>query len=214
MAEFELRRAKESLRLRMRERRRAFPAEAAAAASASAQRLLLALPEFEAARIVCCYLAMPGEPDTALVLEACFRSGRILLAPAFRPDTRDYGLARLEAGRPLGAGPGGVPEPREPVWALDLEPGFWVVPGLAFDAAGGRLGHGRGHYDRLLAGRGRTGFRAGLAFSWQLADRVPMGPGDVRLEVVVTETRVYRRSLPPAAGTYDRAAGPPAGGAA
>ena len=71
--------------------------------------------------------------------------------------------------------------------AADLD--CLVVPGLAFDRAGGRLGHGGGHYDRLLAGP--RGLTVGLAREDQCVASVPCGPGDIRLDFIVTEEAVY-----------------------
>ena len=63
-----------------------------------------------------------------------------------------------------------------------------VVPGVAFDAQGGRLGHGRGHFDRLLARS--PALRVGLCSEARLVAAVPMEPHDVRMDVVATETRM------------------------
>jgi 5-formyltetrahydrofolate cyclo-ligase len=68
---------------------------------------------------------------------------------------------------------------------------FFVVPGVAFDRHGGRLGHGRGYYDRLLAHARPDATLAGLCFEVQLVDEVPMSGHDVRLDYVVTELGVY-----------------------
>ena len=65
-----------------------------------------------------------------------------------------------------------------------------VVPGVAFDAAGRRLGRGRGHYDATLAGLPAGAARIGLAFELQLVPEIPEEPHDVRLDAVVTEARV------------------------
>jgi 5-formyltetrahydrofolate cyclo-ligase len=66
-----------------------------------------------------------------------------------------------------------------------------IIPGLAFDRAGGRIGWGRGHYDATLAEAPRA-LRIGLAFECQVFDQVPRDPHDVLLHYVVTETSVYR----------------------
>lgn len=206
---------KESIRNAMREKRRALPAANSALASAGAQRLLLAMPEFAAAEIVCCYLAMPGETDTALIIERCRQSRRMLLVPAFCSDTGAYSLAVLADEQQIAFGPGRVPEPAAPIiWAKDVEPCFWVTPGLAFDSECGRLGHGRGHYDRMFSACVKPAFKVGLAFSWQIVERTPMSAHDVRLDAVVTETKIFRRALPPETKIYNQAAAPPVGGMA
>ena len=69
-----------------------------------------------------------------------------------------------------------------------------VAPGLAFDRNGGRLGHGGGHYDRLLAGMAmHHAFKVGLALECQLVGHVPMNRRDIRMNAVVTDRAVYRQ---------------------
>jgi 5-formyltetrahydrofolate cyclo-ligase len=105
-------------------------------------------------------------------------------------------MAELGSDTPVRRRPGGGPEPvgTPGVRMNDLD--LLVVPGLAFDARGGRLGRGGGHYDRLLAARsGQKGHRPvllGLGFEFQIVERVPTAAHDVRLDIVVTEERVLR----------------------
>jgi 5-formyltetrahydrofolate cyclo-ligase len=93
----------------------------------------------------------------------------------------------------LAAGPRGVREPRRrrPVEAADLD--VVVVPGVAFDGAGARLGRGAGFYDRFLHALPARVWRVGVAFDLQILERVPTEGHDARLDLVVTETR----TLPP-----------------
>ncbi len=187
--------AKTALRALARARRSAWTAARTRTAARAIQRAVLRLPEWEAARCVCLYLARPVEADTRRLLAACRRANQRVLVPAFRAAAGAYGLAWLGPRARLAPGRGGVAEPVRPRWApraarADLA----VVPGLAFDCAGGRLGYGRGHYDRLLAAPTLRGaLKVGLAFAGQIVSRVPMGPRDVRLDVIVTETAVFRR---------------------
>lgn len=63
---------------------------------------------------------------------------------------------------------------------------LFLLPGLAFDRRGGRLGYGRGHYDRLLEGLPSHIKKAGLAFEFQIVSHIPQMPGDVLMDYVVT----------------------------
>ena len=65
-----------------------------------------------------------------------------------------------------------------------------LVPGLAFDLRGGRLGRGRGYYDRFLAGA--TGLRVGVCFEDQIVADVPLEPHDLRMDFVVTPSSICR----------------------
>lgn len=89
-----------------------------------------------------------------------------------------------EPPRATGSGPA-EPQRRTPVTpeAIDVV----IVPGLAFDRSGFRLGYGGGHYDRFLRRLPDRSLRVGLAFHSQVVDRVPRGSGDERLHLVLTD---------------------------
>ena len=148
------------------------------------------LPEFAAARCVGCYMALPREVQTTALLVHCWDTGRQVCVPAFDTAQAAYGMALVERGAEMVPGASGIMEPRV---ARRVEPAdidFIVVPGLAFDRAGVRLGQGGGHYDRLLAA-GRA-FKVGIAFEFQIMDRVPRGEQDVPMNLLVTERDVLR----------------------
>jgi 5-formyltetrahydrofolate cyclo-ligase len=161
------------------------------AASAAVQARALALPVFAGAATVGCYLAASGEVQTGAVVEACRRAGKTVAVPAWREATGGYALARFDAEARMKAGAMGILEPESPGWVDRVE--LFFAPGVAFDAEGGRLGHGAGHIDRMLAGIGAGLVTVGLAFDCQIVRRVPMGRNDVRMDVVVTETRTFGR---------------------
>jgi 5-formyltetrahydrofolate cyclo-ligase len=69
---------------------------------------------------------------------------------------------------------------------------LFIVPGVAFDRDGGRLGHGRGYYDGLLAQARRGVPVIAAAFECQLVERVPMTPRDVRVDAIATEVALHR----------------------
>jgi 5-formyltetrahydrofolate cyclo-ligase len=87
----------------------------------------------------------------------------------------------------------GIPEP-DPARAPTVAPAeveFVLVPGVAFDPRGGRLGYGGGYYDRLLTAVATDTPRVAAAFEVQMVDEVPMAPGDQRVDRVITEVRAY-----------------------
>lgn len=191
---------KESIRTEMRARCAALTPTRIRRASINVQRALLKLPEWMAARQICLYLALPEEIQTRALLAACWQTGKQVLVPAYRPKLRRYGLSRLGPDAPLKKGRWNVLEPAHPRWVAtrSARPGLVVTPGLAFDRHGGRLGHGLGYYDRLLAEMARQQVcKVGLAFDCQLVARVPMNMRDIRLDAVVTERSVYRRPARP-----------------
>lgn len=166
----------------------------------SASRLIaercVALPEYQSAATVLLYLDARSEVRTGALLAASRARGQCTVVPYCVGD--DLGLFHLESPEELVRGTFGILEPRPElrgmppkqvrVDRLDLI----LVPGVAFDRQGGRLGHGKGYYDHLLRrARGQTA-RIALAYECQMFSRIPMLPHDVAMHAVVTETAVYR----------------------
>src|SRR5262249_12044960 len=105
-------------------------------------------------------------------------------------------LYRIESVEDLAPAPFGLLEPRKElrrkhrrITATTVS--LFLVPGVAFDREGGRLGYGRGYYDSLLAGVKPFVPKVGIASEAQLVERVPMGPSDVPLPVIATEAQTY-----------------------
>ncbi|HMA45704.1 MAG TPA: 5-formyltetrahydrofolate cyclo-ligase [Frankiaceae bacterium] len=164
---------------------------------AAAARLLLALPEVGAARTVAAYVGLPGEPGTAPLLAALRGRGVRVVLPVVGPGLdlafRRYGGELVPAGRGTWA-----PPPHAPAVPLG-EADVVVVPALAVDLAGRRLGRGGGCYDRALP-RARPGaLVVALLHEGELVERVPAAPHDQPVAAVVTARRVVRlpvRDLP------------------
>jgi len=149
------------------------------------------LPELAGAERVGCYMAMSHEVETKELLERCWRSGKAVYVPAFRADRGVYVFSGPVTEENLVAGPLGILEPSSAIDIDVQELDLVFVPGVAFDEQGGRLGHGRGHYDRMLA-EGAEVFKAGIVFDFQVVESVPFMERDVRMNAVITNTRVLR----------------------
>ena len=185
-------RSKEEIRNSIREERAKLTKGWVKDNSWRAQQLLVGLPEFKKAKRVCCYLAAPDEVETDMIIEMCWTDGKKVCVPTFRKEMNQYGLSDLCKDTNLVKGKFGIMEPAEPEWLGLDNVDFIIVPGLAFDAFGGRLGHGGGYYDRILKGIDREVFKAGLAFDYQIYERVPMSANDVGMDIVVTEKWVFK----------------------
>jgi 5-formyltetrahydrofolate cyclo-ligase len=159
-------------------------------ASRKIQDQLLALEEFKAAQVVGCYLSLPNEVQTAGLVSACRKAGKKVAVPAFRPKKKDYAMCWYKPGEMTLVGPWGIAEPRDREFMAASEIDLMIVPCLAFDEFGRRLGHGGGHYDRLLAGANCTNLC--LAFEVQKIAAVPTKDYDVDVDIIVTERSVYR----------------------
>jgi len=175
---------KRAVRARYRARRRALNGVVRAEADAAAQERFLELPAVAAARRVALYRPFDGEVDTAAIAEAFRARGRGVLYARRRADNT---LAFIDA-RGWRARHNGLPEPEGPEVALTAAD-VVVVPGVAFDAEGHRVGMGGGCYDRLVAAGGPVAI--GLAYELQRTERVPTDAWDQPIAVLVTEVGTY-----------------------
>ncbi len=168
------------------------PADRAARSARIAERLL-ALPEMQEAERVLFYASLAEEVDTWPLLRAWLKRGRLPLLPGVE---RRGGPLRATPVRDLVAdlkpGAFGILQP-DPSRTGAVE---WrtiqvaVLPGLAFDLRGCRLGRGAGYYDRSLPALIAAARRIGLAFECQVVERLPAEPHDVPVDRVVTEDRI------------------------
>jgi 5-formyltetrahydrofolate cyclo-ligase len=146
---------------------------------------------FHRARTVLLTLPFRSEWNAMLVVERALAAGKIVAVPRVEPAERMLRAYRIaDAGRDIEPGYRGIPEPRVGCPAIALDRIDWVlVPGVAFDTAGRRLGYGGGYYDRLLPFVSPTAARVAGAFDMQIVDAVPTAAHDLGVDVVVTEQR-------------------------
>ena len=162
--------------------------------SRSVQRRLLNLSVFTEADIVCCYLSVHGEVQTDLIITQCMEKEKTLCVPAFCRENDRYELALLRKDTPITEGLRKILEPEKKEWISIDKIDLIIVPGLAFDPHGGRIGYGGGNYDRILEEKAVVGLEiVGLAFEFQIFKQVPMNEKDVRVDSVVTEKRVINQ---------------------
>jgi len=175
--------------------REATPAGVRALQNTSVRERILALRCWRDARTVGLFAAIRGEVDLLPLVELALSIGKRAVFP--RAD-RSGGTLTFHAVASAGdllSGAFGVPEPPAdparftPLHEIDL----LLVPGVAFDARGGRLGFGGGFYDRLLSSvppsAGSRPLAVGLAFECQVVPKVPTEPSDRRVDALVTEAR-------------------------
>jgi 5-formyltetrahydrofolate cyclo-ligase len=165
-------------------RRRLSPAELAAAGR-SIRDAVLDLPETQMAGTVAAYWSIGAEPDTHGLLFALWKRGTYVLLPLLLPDG-DLDWASYEGPDSLRPGPRGLMEPTEPVRGVTAvcSADLVLVPALAVDHSGLRLGRGGGSYDRALARVGAQVPTVALVYDAELVDRVPGGPHDQRVRMV------------------------------
>ncbi len=183
---------KRELRKRMRGVRATLPAATVASWSALVAGRLATLPSFSGARLVAFFWPIEGrnEVDLRPLIEQARARGQRVAFPATAADGAEICLRELLPGASLAPGPLGFDEP--PADAPLADPvDLVVVPALAVDPRGHRIGYGRGYYDRLLARMAGVASVA-VAFDFQLVIEVPATEGDVPVGEVVTDRRSFR----------------------
>ncbi|NLG24656.1 MAG: 5-formyltetrahydrofolate cyclo-ligase [Clostridiales bacterium] len=180
--------AREDLRALLKAHRAAFSMIEVAELSARISEKVLALSEYQRARRVLCYASIREEVNTTGLMREILRGGRELYLPTIAPG-RELIPVRLTDPNAVKPGVMGI---REPAGGEAIDPAqldLLIVPGLAFDRCGGRLGYGAGYFDRLL--KRCTGLVVALAFEFQIVDEIPLEPHDVPVDRIITERAVY-----------------------
>jgi 5-formyltetrahydrofolate cyclo-ligase len=136
------------------------------------------------------YVALPGEADPNLLLKHLEANGHAIAFPRVTAKGEALAFHLWHAGRMLSPGAFGIPEP-SPDWPL-ATPRALLVPLLAFDSEGFRIGYGGGFYDRTLAELSEKGqvLAIGIAFAGQRVEHIPRDVNDRRLDMVVTEAGI------------------------
>lgn len=152
---------------------------------------LLELPAISKTEAVFCYLSHGCEVQTHQLVRDWLAAGKHIHVPAYHAEQRRYQPSHIcDLERDLAAGKLGILEPhtrRTPDRPADVA----IVPGVAFDAQGHRLGYGKGFYDGML--KHFVGLKIALAFDCQMQPSIPHAPKDVPMDAVVTESAVYWR---------------------
>ncbi len=183
--------AKQAMRTSMRTQVRALTERAREGHAAAACAAVGRAPWFASARTVLAFVSLHDELDTSSLLRAILADGKRLAVPRVLVATGQLEAVVLTTLDDLVPGSFGVREPRGgtviALSAIDVA----IVPGVAFDRQGGRLGRGGGFYDRCLATRADL-LTCGLAYEAQVMERVPMQDGDQRVKWLATEAGVVR----------------------
>jgi 5-formyltetrahydrofolate cyclo-ligase len=189
-----LREAKRNLRESTQSARDAIPEAARAAASRGIAGRLAALPSFAPARVILVTMPFRSEWDSRLLAAAALAAGKAVASPRVNPAARMLTLHSVrDLARDIAPGHRGIPEPLPHCPEIATAQIDWVlVPGLAFDERGRRLGYGGGYFDRLLPLVPRSAARVAGAFEVQIVPAVPTGPHDLDVDCIVTEARVIQ----------------------
>jgi len=184
--------SKKELRQSALQSRRAIPSTRITELSWRVEENLVAQKEFRDARCIASYVAKEDEVQTAPILERALSEGKVVVVPVVDKTSDELLFFEIHNVRELSPGRFGVREPKRTGATVPLlETDLVLVPLLAWDGRGHRVGYGKGYFDRALAARGSS-TAIGLAFESQAVPHVPEGRTDVQLDMVVTEKQVLR----------------------
>lgn len=178
----------------MQRARSALSRDAALRAEQVAVSHLLGIPELQSTAVIGLYAAIGNELRTSRLAAALRARGHVLVYPRIIPGQRALVFHRVDTPSELVPGPMRIPQPpvhAEPIALRDIT--MLVVPGLAFDHQGGRLGWGQGYYDLTLGHHDRP-LCIGYAYACQLVDDVPRSDHDVLMDILITDAGVVHAS--------------------
>jgi 5,10-methenyltetrahydrofolate synthetase len=154
---------------------------------------LLVLPEYKKAKIILAYKSIGSEFDTTEFIQDVLTNGKILVLPKVNKANKTLDIFRVEnPATDLINGVWGIAEP-DPAKCKSIsinEVDFVLLPGLAFDTSGQRIGYGGGYYDKLLVGKNKNTHLIAAAYSMQIVKAIPALPHDMKADLVITEISI------------------------
>ena len=148
---------------------------------------------FLESKIALMYVHNNGEVQTGNILQRTYDYGKIVVLPAFNTENFDMILLKVDnLENDLQEGPRGILEPNEtrckvvPIERIDIA----IIPAIALDEKGGRIGSGEGYYDRLIPRLAITTRKVALALEQQIVPQIPIESHDKHVDIIITEDRV------------------------
>lgn len=154
---------------------------------------LFEFANFLESNIVLLYIKSTSEVDSLDIIKRCFTYNKIVILPAFDTTKHEMNLMKIDnIDNDLILGPRGIMEPDSsrcnvvPIECIDIA----IIPGVAFDEKGGRIGSGEGYYDRLIPKLPITTRKVALSFESQIIPQVHMESHDKFVDIIITEKRI------------------------
>jgi 5-formyltetrahydrofolate cyclo-ligase len=181
---------KTALRREALARRDSIPPPVRRAKDSMIKGRLMGLREFEDARRVLLYASFRSEVSTGGIITEAIGMGKEVCLPRSDPETCTLSIHPIKGFEDLSPGYMGIPEPTAPARVGTGDMDIVIIPGVAFDARGGRLGYGKGFYDRTLKDL-KIPFVA-LAYEEQITGEIPLKEHDVTVDIIITDQRTIR----------------------
>ncbi len=161
--------------------------------SSDIENRLFEFANFIESRIILLYVNSSIQVKTESIIKKCYGIDKIVVLPAFIPSSFSMKLYKVDdPDKNLKQGSRGIPEPDQdknkivPIDRIDIA----IIPSVALDEKGGRIGSGEGYYDRIIPQLPITTRKVGLAFESQIIQQVPMESHDKHIDIIITEKRI------------------------
>ncbi len=181
---------KEAIRTDMRAKRRALTTADVSTLSAQITEKLFSLRDIQSAKTVCTFISAFKEPDTLRIIDGLIKNGKRIAVPITDTENISLSLSYIDGIHNLTRGAYGIYEPSVIKHAHIEDADAVLVPGLAFDRHGGRMGFGKGYYDRLL--ENCKCVKIGLCYDFQILSEIPSEPHDIRMDYIITENEIIK----------------------
>ena len=189
----EIKAAKLQIRDEVTEKLARLPKEELTEKTLQIENQLFEFANFLESKIILMYMPMGQQVETHAIIRRAFDYNKIIVLPAFAVDAHDVQLLKIDRlETDLIEGPRGIQEPNParckvvPIDRIDIA----IIPVVALDEKGGRLGSGDGYYDRIIPKLPITARKVSLAYEDQIVPQVPMESHDKHVDIVITNRRV------------------------
>lgn len=146
-------------------------------------------PEYQEAKWIFCYMDAKGEVQTKYLIEHAWKNGKRVVVPKVEGKEMSFyeitGFSQLETGN------FGIMEPVSTCIKVDSKDkkSIMIIPGVAFDQAGNRIGYGGGYYDKYISSHSKM-YKMAIAFSVQIVPQIPSEEYDIKMDCIITERGV------------------------
>lgn len=179
---------KDEIREDMRAKRRALSKDEVKIKSDEIRQRLLGIERVKQAKTVCTFISAFKEPDTVEIIKELWEQDKKIVVPITDIESGTLLLSYINSMEDMKKGAYGILEPKTVRKADENNIDVILVPGLAFDRNGGRMGFGKGYYDRLL--ESSKAVKIGLCYDFQILEKIPTESHDVPMNFVITEKEI------------------------
>lgn len=180
---------KEILRGKFKKLRNKLSAKNRQKASKIISQKILNLLETKDFKKISVYLPINNEVETDEIINTLLKKGTNIFVAAYFKKIDKYCFVKFKGWQNLEEGPYKILQPAHSLYTSEVKPDLVIIPGLAFSKNGVRLGYGKGVFDKLLAPS--KAFKIGLAYDFQIIDKIPQEKHDLVMDIIVTEKSIY-----------------------